>query len=446
MPAKPLTTAVALLLASVACQAAEDNLGIVPSASAGWPQFRGPCRDAVSHETNLLHSWPEGGPPQLWQVTNIGTGYSSPIVVGDSIFVTGDIGQDLVLIALDLDGKEKWRVPNGRSWAKPYPGARATPTHDGGRLFLMNAHGRLACLDAGNGAELWAADVLSRFGSRNIQWAISECVVIDRDRVIVCPGGPLAMVAALDKHTGATVWATGPLQFTRSQKSGGSIVEPPTEDSDTAGYASPMLFTLGDKRLIAGASGRHYFIADADAGKLVWTQNIPTTWEVLAAIPVIWGNSVIFSAPDKAETRRYRIVADAMGIHATLEWQAPIDNCHGALLASGDQLFGSGYRRSRGWSQIDARTGSFIGGTLDITGGSALFADGRIYAFSEDGAMSLLEPTPDGPRLVGKFCPPTPPGVRTPQRDAWAHPALHDGRLYLRNHSLLTCYDVRSRP
>lgn len=440
-----IASAAALLLISAACPA-DDALRIVPSDQPGWPQFRGPNRDAVSLETALLPSWPENGPPLLWQVTNIGTGYSSPIIVGDSIFITGDIGEDLAIMALDLQGREKWRSGNGRSWAKPYPGARATPTYDSGRLYHMNAHGRLACLDARDGTELWAADVLARFGAHNIPWAISECVVIDRDRVIVCPGGPRAMVAALDKNTGATVWSTEPLRFTRSQKPGGATVDPPIEACDTAGYASPMLFSLGERRLIAGAAGRHFFVADADAGKLLWTQGIPTTWEVIGSIPVVWGDSVIFSAPDKAETRRLRLPAGPAGIQPQLAWQAPIDNCHGGLLARGDQLFGSGYRRSRGWSQIDARSGQFIGGTLEITGGCALFADGRIYAFSEDGAMSLLEPTPQGPRLASTFQPPAPPGVRTPQRDAWAHPALLNGRLYLRNHSRLMCYDVRPPP
>ncbi|MCC6354790.1 MAG: PQQ-like beta-propeller repeat protein [Verrucomicrobiae bacterium] len=445
MPARPLATAIALLLASATGRADGDALRIVPSESPGWPQFRGPRRDAVSLETNLLRSWPEAGPPLLWQVTNIGTGYSSPIIVGDSIFVTGDIGEDLVLIALDLDGREKWRASQGRSWAKPYPGARATPTHDGGRLFLMNAHGRLACMDATTGAELWAVDVLARFGARNIQWAISECVVVDRDRVIVCPGGPGTMIAALDKRTGDTAWSSGPLRFTRTQKSGGATLDPPAPDCDTAGYASPMLFTRGDRRLVAGAAGRHYFIADADAGTLVWSHEIPTTWEVIGSIPVISGDSVIFSAPDKAETRRFRLLSDPTGIQAQLVWQSPMDNCHGGLLAHGDQLFGSGYRRSRGWSQIDARTGQFVGGTLEIAGGSALFADGRIYAFSEDGTLALLEPTPQGPRSAGTCRPPPPPGVRTPQRDAWAHPALFAGRLYIRNHAHLACYDVRAR-
>lgn len=48
-------------------------------AAADWPQFRGPLRDNVSHETGLLQSWPESGPKRLWLSTNLGSGYSGPV-------------------------------------------------------------------------------------------------------------------------------------------------------------------------------------------------------------------------------------------------------------------------------------------------------------------------------------------------------------------------------
>ena len=46
-------------------------------SAADWPQFRGPNRDGVCTETGLLQSWPEGGPKLLWEMTGLGTGYSS---------------------------------------------------------------------------------------------------------------------------------------------------------------------------------------------------------------------------------------------------------------------------------------------------------------------------------------------------------------------------------
>ena len=70
-----------------------------------------------------------------------------------SVFVTGDVGDDLTMFAFDLAGKPVWRSKNGRSWKGPYPGARASCTYSDGHLFHMNAHGRAACLDAATGEE-----------------------------------------------------------------------------------------------------------------------------------------------------------------------------------------------------------------------------------------------------------------------------------------------------
>src|SRR5688500_10961046 len=86
---------------------------LIPSPEPGWPQFRGPRRDGVSDERGLLPAWPEGGPKPLWSVTGAGRGFSSPIVVDDRIYLTGDFGAELHVLAYDLNGKRLWRAVNG---------------------------------------------------------------------------------------------------------------------------------------------------------------------------------------------------------------------------------------------------------------------------------------------------------------------------------------------
>ena len=86
------------ILSSIQAQASEKPVAsLVRSAAPDWPQWRGPKRDGVCTETGLLPAWPEGGPKRLWTVSGLGNGYSSPIVVGDTIYVTGDQGDDLVI-------------------------------------------------------------------------------------------------------------------------------------------------------------------------------------------------------------------------------------------------------------------------------------------------------------------------------------------------------------
>jgi outer membrane protein assembly factor BamB len=168
---------------------ASEPDGMIASPEPDWPQWRGPRRDGISPETGLLPSWPAGGPKLLWKKDKLGTGWSSPTIVGDRLYITGDVNDELVIFALDLDGNLKWQVANGKAWTSSFPGARATCVYSEGRLYHMNAHGRVVCLDAASGRLVWVVDVLEQFQGRNITWGLSECLLVDGPRLIVTPGG-----------------------------------------------------------------------------------------------------------------------------------------------------------------------------------------------------------------------------------------------------------------
>ncbi|MDH7570561.1 MAG: hypothetical protein QHJ73_13350, partial [Armatimonadota bacterium] len=113
--------------------------GLIASPEPDWPQWRGPRRDAVLNEKELLAAWPPEGPRLLWKREGLGTGWVSPIVVNGRIYLAGDVGDDQVIFALDLDGKIVWQARNGAAWKGEYPGARAACAYAGGRLYQMNA-------------------------------------------------------------------------------------------------------------------------------------------------------------------------------------------------------------------------------------------------------------------------------------------------------------------
>jgi outer membrane protein assembly factor BamB len=416
------------------------GLELSASPEPGWPQWRGPRRDGISHETGLLPQWPEGGPRLLWTSANLGRGYSSPVLSGGRIFLTGDVGEDLLVFALDLEGKRLWQTTNGQAWKDPYPGARACGALRDGRLFHLNAHGRVTCLDPASGRELWAVDIIERFGGKVPTWALGECLLVDGPRVIVTPGGSRGSMAALDARTGATVWTAEPLRLDGSSGPAHERLAGQPGETDPAGYASPVLVQQGKRRLIVSCSLRHSFGVDADTGALLWTRALETRYQVIAATPVLVADGVFVTAPDSTGGKLYRLLATDAGIAPETAWTSPLDTCHGGLVVVGNDLFGSWYRRRRGWACVDTRTGAIRYETADLPMGSVIWAEGRLYCLSQEGEMTLIQPRPDRFEFTGRFR-----LVSEHEKDVWAHPVILDGRLYLRYHGRLFCYDIRAR-
>ena len=396
--------------------------GLIASPEPGWPQWRGPRRDGISDEKGLLSSWPAGGPELLWKIGGLGTGWSSPIIVDERLYITGDVGDDLVVFAFDCNGAPLWQAKNGRAWKGSYRGARACCAFSEGRLYHINAHGRLACLDATSGNELWAVDILERFRAKNITWALSECLLVDGPRVIVTPGGKKALMAALDKQNGQTVWTTEPL------------------GTDRTSHCSPILLRHAGRRVIANCSSAHGFGVNADTGKLLWTVPLKNPHGVNVATPVYGSGSIFYVTPYAEHGRLYRLRADRQGIAAEHVWTSPLDTVTGGAVLVDGTLFAAGYKKSKWWFGVDWQTGQTKYELKDLTTGAAIYADERLYCLDERGTVALLKPGIDGLEITGRF------NLLTDRvRDAWAHPVLLDGRLYLRYHDTLWCYDVKKR-
>jgi outer membrane protein assembly factor BamB len=394
--------------------------GLISSPELDWPQWRGPRRDGISDEKGLLSSWPEGGPKLLWKIDGLGKGWSCPIIVGQRIYITGDVGSDLVIFALNRNGEVQWKVKNGRYWKNPYPGARACCVFSEGRLYHMNAHGRVVCLDAASGKELWAVNILERFDAKNITWALSECLLVDGRNLIVTPGGKKALMAALDKQTGRTVWTTEPL------------------GDDRTSHSSPILLRYAGRRLITSCSSAHGFGVDADTGKLLWTVPLKNPHGVNASTPIYGSGRVYYVTPYAEMGRAYRLVMDGQAVTAEHIWTSGLDTVTGAAVLVDGTLFAAGYKESKWWFGVDWQTGRTKYELKDFTTGAAIYAEGRLYCLDEKGSAGLLKPGPEGLEIAGSFA-----LVAEKVRDAWTHPVLHDGRLYLRYHDSLWCYDVK---
>lgn len=401
-----------------------------------WTQFGGPSRNNICEETGLINNWSNTAPLLLWTVTNIGNGYSAPIFYKDKLWITGDIGDDLVIFCMDVNGKQLWQSKNGRSWKGSYPGARASCTYSDGMIYHLNAHGRLACFDADSGKELWFVNLLEKFNGKNITWAISECVIVDEKHVYATPGGRDALMVALNKTNGTVVWKSQPLKLGVNEPPKHERLNSDNEEYDSASYASPILFEFGNRRLIAGCSLRHIFLIDANTGELLCTRPYPTRYQVIAAMPVIIKDGVFFTAPDSGGGVLYKIKNDKDAIYFEKAWTTPLDTCHGGLVYVNGVLYGSFYRDEKGWAAIDTKDGKVISRIPDLPMGSILYADKHLYLLAQEGIMALVDPSPDSFKIISRF------GLRGKKTDVWTHPVIYKKRLYLRYHNMFSCFDI----
>ncbi len=181
------------------------------SLAADWPQWQGPNRDGKSADTGLLKQWPENSPPLAWKIDKLGGGDGGPAIAAGRIFVMSNRGDKEVVWALsEKDGSEIWVAPLGPAFqqqpSQGREGPGCTPTVDGERLYVEGLGGNVACLQVKDGKIVWQRSLTEDFGGRRPMWSYRESPLVDGDKVVVTPGGADAIMVALNKLTGETVW------------------------------------------------------------------------------------------------------------------------------------------------------------------------------------------------------------------------------------------------
>ncbi len=419
-----VTLAITFMFSATSLAAAPKLIG---SSEADWPQWRGPNRDSISSETGLLDSWPAGGPKLLWKTDGMGKGWCSPIIADGKIFIVGDVGSDLKIFALGLDGKVKWTVTNGKAWKKSFPGGRAACCYSEGKIYHVNGAGRVVCLNAKDGKEVWDVNILKRFEAKLPTFGISECLLIDGDNIIVTPAGKKATIAAISKKTGDTVWTT---------------VAPP-ESTETAGYSSPILVEWDGKKVIIASTSYRTFAVEADGGKLLWTETLTYTKIACSTIPVLCGDNMVFvSNTSFKEQLSSMLEVGPKCDKASKKWSKPLRTTCGSSLYADGNLYIATSRGMTGFHCIDAKTGKVKSKLPEPQDASMLLADGKLFVQSADGKAMLIKPTGGGMKLISSF---ELVKVKGKRKDAWAHPVLLGGKLYLRYHDTLYCYDVKGK-
>jgi outer membrane protein assembly factor BamB len=366
-------------------------------------------------------------------VKNLGAGFSSVAVSGGRIYTMGDRNGAQHLIALsDSDGSEVWSVRVGPTWDDEYAGPRGTPAVSEGVVYAVGTEGDLVAVDAASGKEIWRRNFVRDFGGRMMSsWKFAESPLIDGDRVVVTPGGPDAMIVALNKRTGADIWRSKMGSFQ-------------SRGPDGAAYSSIVISNAGGVKQYVQLVGKGVISVRASDGWFMWGYGKVANNIANISTPIVSGDHVFASTGYGTGSALLKIGRD--GDRATMSEVYFLDpgtfqNHHGNMVLVGSNIY-AGHGHNNGFPiSIDLPSGKIAwGGNIRNGGqGSAAvsYADGHLYFRYQNGLMKLIEATPQGYREKGSF---EIPNVRNP---SWSHPVILNGRLYLREQDTLYVYDVR---
>lgn len=256
-----------------------------PAFAAGpeeWPRWRGPRNDGISHEP-IAAKWPDDGPKKFWSAPT-GIGFSSPIGFDGKVYLfhgAGDTGATETLTCYDAEtGKPAWSEAYEVGDKIDYPGPRATPAIDSGKIYTFGAAGDLVCRELAGGKLVWRLNVIKEthaelLGSGQV-WASASSPLVAGKLVYVQggKGGPVAV--AVDKDSGKIAWQA--------------------ETKGLSGYAAPVLGEVEGMPQLFILAGDAIDAFDPATGKAIWSLPWQTQYDINASTPIFDGSHLFVTS------------------------------------------------------------------------------------------------------------------------------------------------------
>lgn len=391
-------------------------------------EFRGVGRTGIYNETDLLMEWPEEGPQKLWASDGLGTGFTSPTMGKDMIYVSGRLDSMDYLTALDYNGTKLWQIEYGRARDKSYPDTRSNPTLNDDKIYIISGMGEVACHNAQTGEKLWFRNAYEEFSGICGPHGIAESPLIVDDKVIYTPGGFETSMIALDKNTGELIWKTESLE-------------------DSTAYVSPLFIKHNSQRMIIQLTANILFGVDPDDGNILWEYNYLgiRSPEENPKVKLTNCNTPIYNNGELFLTKGYdhpaaMFTLNKKGTSVELKWiNDLLDTQHGGNVLIDGYLYGSTWiNNSKGnWACIDWETGSDQWEAEMNTKGSIISAGGMLYCCDERrGKMALVSADPEKFNIISSF------RIEDGSGAFWAHPVINKGILYVRHGEVLISYNI----
>jgi outer membrane protein assembly factor BamB len=391
------------------------SIGEAQRPSPDVTQWRGAARDGVVTGLAAPQAWPETL-MQRWTI-EIGTGYATPLVVGDRVYQFSRIGDNETMTALDAaSGKVLWQAGYPATFTmnpatkQHGPGPKSTPIFFNGRLYSIGMTGTVTAWDAASGKQIWQQ---AGTGPEMLYTTHAFSPLIDGGHVIFHVGGnDKGALTAFDLNTGAVRWSWA---------------------GDGPGYASPMVATFDGVRQIITPTQAKIVGVDAATGSLLWERAMVHQFVSNSITPIVSGQTVIVAGTGP----QFAFAVARRGGQWTTEqiWEnSDLPLRYTTPVAAGDVVYGFSGRNAGQYYALDARSGK----TLWTSDGrqaahaSMARAGDLLFSLESDGELVVARNSQTAFELVRRY--------KVSANETWAQPAISGNRVFVKDVTGLTLW------
>ncbi len=401
---------------------------LISQEPSSWTHFRGNDLNGISTETGVPVNWNDST-NIAWKTAIEGKGWSSPVVLGNQVWITTatDDGREMRAICADTETgaiiynillfnpDTLYRKHSINTYATP------TPAIEKGRVYMHFGRYGTACLDARNGAILWERTDMQ---VEHIQGPGSSLLIYKDMLIVHMEGSDIQYIAALNKHTGETIWKT----------------ERPKELYDRLeyigkkAYITPIIVTVNGRDLMISNGSAACIAYDAETGREVW--RIVHGEDSTIAMPTESNGIVYFYVgfeTDKEGEKKAELLAvdpsgegDVEQTHVLWRVNSPILQLLSPVVI--DNLLYTIDSESMMYC-LDARTGETVW-SEKMKGkfhSSPVYADGHVYFSSTKGTTYVMKAGNKMEQVAENSL----------DGEIWATPAIAGKAIYMRTSKYL---------
>jgi hypothetical protein len=416
---------------------------VVAGVAADWSQFRGPGGTGIAPAADPPLSW-DDAKSLRWKTPLPGPGSSSPIIVGDRIFLTyytgyggeskSDKPSDLkrhLLCVNRSDGSTLWTASeNGVDEEDPYRGfitehgyASSTPVSDGERVYAFFGKSGVAAYDLA-GKRLWHAEVGGESDPRG--WGSAASPIVYKNLLIVNASSEGRAIRAFDKITGKPVWKSEARKLALAFGTPAVIKSP-----------------VGRDELVVPVPGEVWGLNPIN-GKLLWWATVRIGGNVSPSVVAGDGIAYVTGGFPEKGTVAIRAGGSDDVTNSHVAWSIKEGSYVPTPVLTDGRLH---WVNELGLAVcVDAATGKMIyTERLPLKGNrggkpvyaSAVLAGGRIYAVTRTAGTYVLAPGAEFKQLAHN--------ALTDDSDFNATPAVEGRQLFLRSNKYLYCFESEEK-